>query len=50
MLATSASMASSNLRSNLRFKPEVESEAKLRLERDGLNALTPLQKTPGWLK
>ena len=28
----------------------VESEAKLRLERDGPNALTPPQKTPEWLK
>ena len=28
----------------------VESEANLRLERDGPNALTPPQKTPEWLK
>ena len=28
----------------------VESEAKLRLERDGPNSLTPPQKTPEWLK
>ena len=28
----------------------VESEAKLRLERDGPNALPPPQKTPEWLK
>ena len=28
----------------------VESVAKLRLERDGPNALTPPQKTPEWLK
>ena len=28
----------------------VESEAKMRLERDGPNSLTPPQKTPEWLK
>ena len=28
----------------------VENEAKLRLERDGPNSLTPPQKTPEWLK
>ena len=28
----------------------VEFEAKMRLERDGPNSLTPTQKTPEWLK
>ena len=28
----------------------VEAEAKMRLERDGPNALTPPKKTPEWLK